>query len=126
MEGRRSWRLPDRVRNWATFPWGVARALREHGLRARWRVGASVGRLHRNLNAGLTTIVLVGRPLRFKGGRWRGWSHYKVLYDWDGERGWAFVDPRVADAPGISWQGEGDFLRTWGWMGRQLIEVWGE
>ncbi|MGC9356315.1 MAG: hypothetical protein ACP5GX_00515 [Anaerolineae bacterium] len=120
----RGWLPPDRVPGWIVFPWGLVRVLREQGFGARWRVLNREERLWRNLHADLTTIVVVGRPLRFKGWRWAGWSHYKVLHAWDPERGWGFADPAVSRAPGLSWQDEATFRREWTWMGRQLIEVW--
>ncbi|MBI5080755.1 MAG: hypothetical protein HZB17_05550 [Chloroflexi bacterium] len=30
-----------RIPNWATMPWGIADTLTQHGVRARWRFGAT-------------------------------------------------------------------------------------
>ncbi|MFP4344487.1 MAG: hypothetical protein ACLFU8_07335 [Anaerolineales bacterium] len=115
--------LPGRVRRWATFPWGMARAFRDLGFHARWRVGVSAGRLRKNLLAGRATVLLVGRPLRVVQGRWRGWAHYKVLYSWAPHGEWGFVDPAVASPPVIHQPARA--LRTdWNWLGRQSVEVW--
>ena len=114
---------PERIPGWATFPWGVARMLRRFGLRPRWRIGASERRLLRNLDAGRTTLVLVGEPLRFEGRRWAGWSHYKLLYAWGPEAGWAFVDPGASGSRVYTYQKAATFRRLWTWMGRQCIEV---
>ncbi len=126
MEGppsvRGTW-VPMRVRGWATFPWGVALALRQEGFRARWRVGATLRDLWANLNRGWTTIVLVGEPFRRRHGKLDGWSHYKVLYAWDPDEGFAFVDPYAEDDVVYTVQTEKAFLKEWTAMGRQLIEV---
>jgi len=115
--------LPSRIPNWATFPWGVARGLRARGLDVRWRVGATEERLRENLRNDVTTIVIVGDLFHRVGKRWHPWSHYKVLYGWDMERGWAFVDPAVQSADGVAWQAAEPFTRQWRGLGRQLIEV---
>ena len=140
--------FPDRIPGWATLPWGVARSLRTLGLDARWRFGASLERLFDNLRGDVTTVVIVGEPLRFvkrklkstgKGDRpndkrplmaflrripqWRGWSHYKVLYRWEPDEGMGFVDPQSSAASGMSWQTLDAFRRQWDAMGRQIVEV---
>ena len=117
--------IPERIPNWATFPWGVVRALRRMAVRARWRVGASPSRLVRNLDEGRTTIVIVGEPLRFAGWRYQGWAHYKVLYAWDPVRGWAFVDPAARQSTVYTYQDAETFRRQWTSMGRQLVEILG-
>lgn len=120
-----AWRaklLPARIKGWATFPWGVVYALESMGFQARWRVGASLKRLRKNLDKGRTTIVIVGDPLNSVDGQWRGWAHYKILYAWDPDSGWAFVDPAATDV--FSYQDAESFKEQWTWMGRNLIEVW--
>jgi len=117
--------IPMRVRGWATFTWGVALALRQEGFRARWRVAASLRDLWANLTRGWATIVLVGEPFRRRNGKFDGWSHYKVLYAWDPEEGFAFVDPYAESDVVYTYQTEQAFLREWTAMGRQLIEVRG-
>ncbi len=116
--------LPERIPGWVMFPWALVAAFRRMGLSARWRVGVREARLWRNLHAGAVTVVVVGQPLRFKGRRWEGWSHYKVLHAWDPERGWGFIDParRVGDS---AWQAALEFRRQWTLMGRQIIELRG-
>lgn len=115
--------VPMRMRGWATFPWGVALALRQEGFRARWQVGATLRDLWANLNRGWTTIVLVGDPFRRRNGKFDGWSHYKVLYAWDPDEGFAFVDSSAEDDVIYTVQTEQAFLKEWTAMGRQLIEV---
>jgi hypothetical protein len=115
--------LPDRIPGWATLPWGVVGALRRLGLQARWRFGMSFQHLFDNLRGDVTTIVIIGEPLRFRNRKWAGWSHYKVLVTWDPGRGLGFVDPGVRYPPGMSWQDLAEFRREWNWMGRQLVEV---
>jgi hypothetical protein len=126
MEGPRAMRgswLPSRIKGWATFPWGVAGALRTEGVRVRWRMLARRRALLENLDLERPTIVIVGEPLRFRRGKYAGWSHYKVLYAWDPEEGFAFVDPAADEGVTYTYQDEASFVRQWTAMGRQLIEV---
>ncbi|MBN1247757.1 MAG: hypothetical protein JXC32_08870 [Anaerolineae bacterium] len=115
--------LPLRIKGWGTFPWGIVTTLRRHGLDARWRILRAKRDLWANLNRGWPTIVLVGEPLRLKDGAYAGWSHYKVLYAWDPEEGFAFVDPAATTEVAISFQDEESFEKQWAAMGRQMIEV---
>lgn len=115
--------IPERIPGWATFPWGVVRALRRAGYRARWRIAVPVRELYANLNRQRPTIVIVGDPFRFKGGAFAGWSHYKVLYAWDPEDGFAFVDPAADDDVVFTTQPQAEFEQQWTAMGRQVIEV---
>ncbi len=116
--------LPARMKGWATFPWGIVYALRSFGFEAQWKMGTSLRRLKGNLDKGVTSIVIVGDPLRFDNGKWAGWAHYKVLYAWDPEEGWAFVDPAAPDSDIFSYQDDKSFQEQWTWMGRHVIEVW--
>ncbi len=118
--------LPSRVKGWATFPWGLVHALRSLGFQARWRVAASLDRLKNNVYEDRVTIVIVGDPFDFEDGEWRGWAHYKVLYAWDPESGFAFVDPASSEADVFSYQDAASFEHEWSWMGRIMIEVWTE
>jgi hypothetical protein len=118
--------FPERIPDWATLPWGVVASLRRLGLRARWRVGASLQRLFTNLQQDRITIVMIGEPLYFEGRKWSGWSHYKILDTWDPERerNLGFVDPSTSNATGMTWQSLDEFRQQWAWMGKQMIEVW--
>ena len=122
-EVRGTW-VPLRIKGWATFPWGLVRALRRLGFGARWRVGVSLRRLLDNLDRDRVTIVLVGEPFRFRDGGYAGWSHYKVLYAWDPGDSLIFVDPAATDEEITSRQDLRAFLRQWTAMGRQIIEIW--
>ena len=62
--------FPERIPGWATLPWGVVASLRRLGLRARWRLGASLKQLFTNLRQDCITIVIVGEPLYFEGRTW--------------------------------------------------------
>jgi hypothetical protein len=116
--------MPLRIHGWATFPWGVAHVLRRNGFRARWRVAASLRHLYANLNRGHPTIVIVGEPFVRRDGRYMGWSHYKTLYAWDPEEGFAFVDSAADEGVIYTYQSQDEFFKLWSNMGRQLIEVW--
>ena len=123
MEHYRRFLLPARISGWATFPWGIVWAFKRLGIAARWRMLQSREVLWDNLRRGVVTIVLAGDPFYFHKGHWKGWSHYKILYSWDIERGWAFVDPAVRQAPGLSWQEDASFWQQWSRLGRQVVEV---
>lgn len=116
--------LPLRVKGWATFPWGIAHVLRRAGFKVRWRVAAALRDLYAALNKGHPTIVIIGEPFRRKDGKYQGWSHYKTLYAWDPEEGFAFVDSGTDDDVVYSYQTEDDFYKLWNKMGRIMIEVW--
>ena len=121
-----------RIPNWATFPWGIAAYLRDHGIPARWRPLGTLEGLRRNLLANRITIVTIGEPIHWKGRRYTGWAHTKVLFGHTPGQGFLFVDPaysRNADDSdswrrfGLTWQDEGEFLRQWRNMMRIAIEV---
>lgn len=115
--------VPKRIAGWATFPWGVAGELRRMGWNAHWRVLQSPEHLLENLHRQIIPIIIIGEPLRFKSGRWSGWSHYKVLFAWDPDQGWGFVDPIAKHEGGLLWQADQEFRSLWSNMGRQIIEV---
>ena len=121
-----------RIPNWATFPWGIAGYLRENEIPARWRPLGTLERLRRNLLSNRITIVTIGEPIHWKGRRYTGWAHTKVLFGHTPGQGFLFVDPAYSRAGddadswrrfGLSWQEEGEFLRQWRNMLRIAIEV---
>lgn len=120
-----------RIRNWATFPWGIVHYLQQQDIPARWSLMGSVDRLRRNLLADRITIVIHGEPLRRQGWRLKGWSHAKVLFGYTPEQSFLFVDPAKdrGDDPdcwehfGLSEQLEKPFLRQWRNVLRIYIEV---
>jgi hypothetical protein len=123
--GDRHYLFPQRIKGWATFPWGVVNAFRREGLNARFCLGVSIARLQRNLDIDRPTIVIVGKPLAFRKGKYAGWSHYKIVYAYDGEE-WAFVDPAAQTNVVYSYQDTATFKKQWTAMGRIIIEVWDE
>ena len=122
----------SRIRNWATFPWGITRYLQDHGFRAAWHVRGTPERLFANLHQQIATMVMIGEILKsdnvwFAG--W-GWGHVKVLYGYASQTGFAFVDPGCRKDPadpwgsrGIFWQDQVSFLREWSNLFRIFIEV---
>ncbi len=105
-----------RIPNWATFPWGVADALREYGLPARWRVLAREENLPARLKAGEILLPIFGE--------WypKPWAHIAPLAAWDGPRGWGFVDP-LTSTPEIHWRPAEQFSRQWRAYLRTLVYV---
>jgi hypothetical protein len=118
-----------RIRNWATFPWGIAHYLREIEIPARWAVFTQPEQLLERIQADRLTMVIIGEPWKWKKWKYKGWSHIKLLYGYTPGRGYLFVDPgsrKLGDEwkrAGFFWQGEEDFLRLWRNMGRIRIEV---
>jgi hypothetical protein len=118
----RQYLLPQRIKGWATFPWGVVNALKELGYDARWQIGTSIERLKLNLDADRPTVVVIGEPLAYRNKKYVGWSHYKILYAYDDEE-WAFVDPLARPGVIYSYQDMESFKKQWSNMGRIIIEV---
>ena len=104
-----------RIPNWATFPWGVVDALRQFGLRAHWRWGASPHQLREGLQRGWLLLPIFGqwRPL---------WAHIAVLAAFHPQRGWGFVDSSFPHAR-LLWREAGTFARQWRNLGRLLVWV---
>jgi hypothetical protein len=105
----------SRIQNWATFPWGVAAALKDYGIPSAWRVLVRPARLSAILRDGLYTIVIIGgwkKPI---------WAHYKILVD-ENDVCYGFVDPAYPDKE-VRWQSKDDFYARWNAMGRMLIEI---
>jgi len=122
----------SRIRNWATFPWGITRYLQEHGFQSRWRTRGTLERLFANLHQQIATIVMIGEILK-SDDRWFagwGWGHVKALYGYASQAGFAFVDPGCPKDPsdawgsqGIFWQDQISFYREWSNLLRIYIEV---
>lgn len=110
-----------RIPKWATFPWGIADMLRQHGIPARWRLWASEDDLLRALREDRLAMPIYGQPLRRRGWRYTGWSHVVILAGWTPATGtFQFIDSSQHTAPtGIP---RDTFLRQWSQMGRLLIE----
>lgn len=111
-----------RVPNWATFPWGMADMLRQHGIAARWRLLAREAHLHRALDEDRLAMPVFGEPWRRRAGRWDGWSHVAILTGWDAQAdAYLFVDS--AEPRAITSRPRVEFLRLWRNMGRILVET---
>ena len=106
-----------RIPRWATFPWGVADILREHGLDARWRLWTSEVALRRALPTGEVLLPIIGEWFP------RPWAHISVLVAWNATRGWGFVDPATS-RPVLRWQPAEEFSRQWRAYCRPVVRVW--
>jgi hypothetical protein len=103
-----------RIPNWATFPWGITRLLREAGITAKWKVWVKPQYLISHL-VDQIFIVIIGSIIPL-------WTHYKILTVFDPDLGWGFVDPALKE-PSISWQSKNSFLSQWNKIGRMVIEI---
>lgn len=106
--------LLRRIPGFATFPWGLVDALRQHGMRARWQRGGDEAELRGWLKASLGVVVLYG------GWSPRPWAHYVVLLAEDPERGWGVADPGRPTAA-LRWIDRDSFARRWRRMGRVAV-----
>ncbi len=113
-----------RIPNWATFPWGIADMLRQHGIPARWRLRASEDDLLRALREDRLAMPVYGEPLRRRGWRFTGWSHVVILAGWTpATNTFQFIDSSQLTAPTSIPRDR--FLNLWGNMGRLLVEIRG-
>ncbi len=104
-----------RIRNWATFPWGVVDALRTYGIKSTWKLFGKPQNLVELLSNGIIPIVFVGtwRPL---------WGHVMILGAYDPARGWGFVDPGWP-SPELHWIDNQTFIRQWKAYAMSYIRV---
>jgi hypothetical protein len=116
---RPTWRGPllivRRVPNWATFPWGIADVLREHGLPASWRPLSSPQHLRQGLEQGDVLMPIIGswKPL---------WAHVMTLVEWDADKGWGFANTQRQHHD-MDWMTDELFSRQWRAMGRMVVQV---
>ena len=120
-----------RISNWATFPWGLVQYLRYQKLPGKWSLFGSLETLIENIKSEKITIVFVGEPLRWKNGRYEGWSHIKVLFGYTPGQ-FYFVDPafqknaesnRELAKSGIYKQTEEEFVSVWKNMFKIYVEL---
>lgn len=104
-----------RIPGWATFPWGVADILIQNGLRAGWRVNATLDDLRQALLLGKIPMPIYGewKPL---------WAHIATLTAYDEEKGWGFVDSAQPDSK-IYWHSRDDFEPKWNAFGNLVVIV---
>jgi len=120
-----------RISNWATFPWGLVQYLRYQKIPGKWSLSGSSEKLKENIKREIITIIFVGEPLRWKNGKYDGWSHIKVLYG-NSPGHFFFIDPayrkntgsnnELSDS-GISKQSEEEFLKIWKNMFKIYVEL---
>jgi hypothetical protein len=103
-----------RIPGWATFPWGIAAALKQYGIKSKWNLLVSTKDLISALSQKIV-IVLTGSWFPLSG-------HYRILVAYDTDKGWGFVDPAVQENV-ISWQNDADFQTAWKAMGRSVITI---
>jgi hypothetical protein len=104
-----------RIPNWATFPWGIADVLQDHGVKCRWQFGAGPNHLQRALAEDRIALPIIGE-------HWPLWAHVKPLVAYHPQRGWGFADP-AHNGTDIAWQRDLEFMRQWQNYGHLLIET---
>ena len=110
--------LIRRIPDWATMPWGIADTLTQHGVRARWRFGATKDDLLNALNQNRVAMPIIGEinlPRKL-------WAHVKPLAQYDRQSGFGFVDPAHPTAE-IVWQNENEFAGLWRNWRNLLVET---
>lgn len=105
----------SRIRDWATFPWGIIHYLKKKTVSSRWRVLQQPEKLVASLAARNLPIVLIGG---FK----PAWAHYMVMVSTHPELGFGFCDPAYP-YPEVHWLSSEIFLDQWNAYGRTFIEV---
>lgn len=115
------WRGPRliirRVPNWATFPWGMVDVMREHDLKASWRLLRNPDYLKYRLSVGDVLLPVTGswKPL---------WAHVMTLVAWDEEKGWGFANTQFSHH-NIHWLENDTFLNQWRAFGKMVVRVEG-
>jgi hypothetical protein len=113
------WPVIRRIPDNATFPWGMVDELRRHGVKARWRFGATTADLHRALSENRVAMPIIGEIVNPRLSS-RLWAHVKPLSRYEPEAGYSFVDPSQQQAG--EWPDE-NFERLWANWGRLLVET---
>ncbi len=113
------WRGPlpiiRRIRNWATFPWGMADVFRDHGLAARWWLLVPRAYLCPALASGHILMPIIAD--------WRErWAHVMTLVAWDEALGWGFANTQRNNNQ-IDWFEQQQFQKQWQATGRLLVEI---
>jgi hypothetical protein len=121
-----------RIPNWATFPWGIVNYLKRQQIDARWRLFGTNTKLIENINNDQITIIILGGLFENKRFHFSPWAHAKILYGFDPQRGYLFVDPaydrNLSDRSslayhGLFWQDGTSFNREWRNLMRIYIEI---
>ena len=104
-----------RIRNWATFPWGIQDILQEEKIPARWMLFQNTKKLLQMLPQENILIVLIGNYFP-------AWAHYKILGAFDPKCGFGFIDSAFRDGE-LHWDTAMYFKKYWGHYGNQVICV---
>ncbi len=105
-----------RIRNWATFPWGIRNMLKDEHIPARWSVFQKVETLQSLLSQNVMLIVIVGRFFP-------SWAHYKILTAYDPNRGYGFIDSAYKTSE-VHWDKAELFEKYWKNYGSQIISIY--
>jgi hypothetical protein len=113
------WRGPlpiiRRIRNWATFPWGMVDVFRDHGLAAQWWLFVPREYLRPALANGHILMPVIAD--------WRErWAHVMTLIAWDEAKGWGFANTQRNNNQ-IDWFAAERFYKLWQAAGRLLVEI---
>lgn len=106
----------QRIKNWATFPWGVVHQLKSYGISARWQAFTNPNLLFANLVQNIHTIVIIGEihPI--------AWAHYLILTAHDPVEGWGFINSATQSSE-IFWIPASIFITQWKAYGRISITL---
>jgi len=94
-----------RLRNGATFPWGILKILRKYNLHCKYYVFTSEEKIIRYMKEKNIVILLVGKlfPL---------WAHYMIFGKYSALKGYGFIDPGN-NKNKISWIIKDDLKNIW-------------
>jgi hypothetical protein len=104
-----------RLRNSATFPWGMVDVFLRHDLAASWSLFTSVNKLLASLNAGEILMPVIGtwKPL---------YAHVMTLIAWDEKEGFGFANTQYPTKE-IYWMPAENFTRMWKNTGNLLVRI---
>jgi hypothetical protein len=112
MDGRY---IPGRIRNYATFPWGLVWVFKQYHINARWKVLYNRDLLISRIPTNNVQIVLISDLFKMH-------AHYLILVAYDEHLGMGFIDPAFPNYA-IHWITEKTFTKRWGQLGRNTIWV---
>ena len=107
--------FPGRIRDNATFPWGLVRVFKQYNINSQWRFFCNKDLLISRIPTNNLQIVLISDLFKMH-------AHYLILVAYDEHLGMGFIDPAFPNSA-IHWITEKTFRKKWGQLGRNTILV---
>jgi len=107
--------FPGRIRDNATFPWGLVMVFKQYHINAHWEVFCNWDLLISRIPTNMLQIVIISDLFKMH-------AHYLILVAYDEKIGMGFIDSAFPN-PAIHWIKETTFRKKWGQLGRNCILV---